>query len=267
MAMGNLHRVAGLRRHGLNAHSGKMGIGGRGQNKPVSQAVKKMRPQDSVLLTVKGPLQPHRGPVTHPQERFVRQGLVNPCHMGFPYFLTQCKKVCLLHTTVPGQLIPAALPPPDALAPVKIINFQFALVVALGIRPASFFSIRHAVLNGTPEPPETGFSLIQAPHPFVNTDGGAIGAQHFTMPGHDKGTAQHIFKRGHHTLVQGGPPQKHHPLSDFSFFNHPVQVIMDDGVAQSGNQIIGGNPFLMVTHQIRFHEHRAPFSQFYRCFR
>ena len=139
--------------------------------------------------------------------------------------------------------------------------------MAQRIRPAGFFGVRHAIFYCTSESPETGFSLIHQTHPFVNTDGGAIGPQHLTMPGHNESSIQNIFKRGHHAPVQGWPAQKHDPLPDFPFFNHPVQVVVHNGITKPRNQVFCVNTFLVVAHQIRFHEYRTPFSQLYRGIR
>ena len=128
-------------------------IGGRRQHQPESEPVKKMGPQNSRLDAVKGPLHPDGGATVH----FHQSGPLQVPHTPRP--CRSAKSSPSVRRNFPSfrhpftcQFVAAAFPAPDASATVKVVDFQFALVMAHGICTADFFLVVHAVVDGAFQP-------------------------------------------------------------------------------------------------------------------
>jgi len=265
VAVGDLHRVARLGRHALDAPLGNLFVGGRCQHQPEPEVIEKVRPQQAGLNPVEGALHPHRGPAVHFHHRCIRQRFIDACHVALPDLLPQGKKVFTPLAVAACDFVAAALPAPDACVAVEAVDLEFAPVMAAGIGLADLFCARHLVRDGAVEPPEGARRRCGRAHPLLQAHRGTVRAQHFPVPGHQEAAAEHIFEGGDDTLVERGAAQEHHPSADLAFSDHPVQVVVDNGVAEPGDEILPRDAFLVVGHEIRLHEHGAAFGQFHRC--
>jgi len=159
-----------------------------------------------------------------------------------------------------GRLVATAISPPDAPISPKIIDFQFAFVVALLIRPADGFGKAHL---GTCQPFEiAGLAdnlapVVALPHRQSRSES----SHDLPVFGNQDGPAEHFFESRHNPPVQGGPPQEHDPLADEALLHDPVEVVMNDGVAEPGDQILPPGALLSVAHQVGFHENGTAFRQ------
>ena len=83
------------------------------------------------------------------------------------------KKFSFLPPLAPDQFISAALPAPDAAATVKIVDLQFALIMAVGIGTADLFlvsSIRSLMALSSPRK-VLSVLFFHAHHFLLNADG------------------------------------------------------------------------------------------------
>ena len=88
-----------------------------------------------------------------------------------------------------------------------------------------------------------------------------MGSENLSMLWHDYFLVKNILKGGNNSLVQRRSAEKHDSLADPPLFHYAVEVVVDDGVAKSGDQILQAGAFLSIRDQVRFHEHGAAFGQ------
>jgi hypothetical protein len=265
--MGYFHWITGLRRHGFNTCAGNMGVGGGRQDKSETESIEKMRPQNPGLVGVQRSLHTNGWPSIHLQQGVFPQLLTHTRHVGTPYPPSQLEVILLLGPLSSHQFISAALSSPNALPAIKIVYFEFALVVALGVCPADLFLIGHSIAYGAVQSAKDGLALIFPNHLFLHTNGRPKGTKHFPVPGNDEAAAEDVFEGGNHTPVQRRASQKHDPAAYFPLSHHAIQIVVNNGKAETCYEIIPGYALLMVGNQIRFHEDSAPLCQFYGVIR
>ena len=138
------------------------------------------------------------------------------------------------------MFIAAAFTSPSGPTTVEIINLEFTLVVAVRIRLTCFFPVIHLVFNGTYEATKLAPAYGSQSHSFLDTKGCAVGTENLSMAGDNETFAKDIFKGCHDPFVQRGASQKHHPLSYFPIAHYPVEVIMNNRIAQTPYEIFQG---------------------------
>ena len=248
--MGYLDWITGLCGHGFDPRTGDMAVGGRGQDKSEAESIKKMCPQHAVLKRVKRPLHPDGWPSIHLHDTFFAQLIIDTRHMALPYFLSQLEVILFLWVLSPDQLIPPAFAAPYTLSAIKIVYFELALVVAVGICTADLLLIDHSIVYGAIQSPEGTSTLVFTNHLLSQTNGSSKRTKHFPVLGHDQTTTENILEGCHHAFVQRRPPQKHGPLAYPSLAHNAVKIIIDNGIAKTCYEILLGNPLLMIGDQV-----------------
>ncbi|OPY91763.1 MAG: hypothetical protein A4E73_01811 [Syntrophaceae bacterium PtaU1.Bin231] len=261
MAVRHLDRVAGLRRHGLDARTGNAAVGGRREDKTVPQPVEKVGPEHAGLERVQGSLHSHRRPSLDFQQRLLRKFFKNARHGGSPDLLAQLEKIFPPLSAVPDRLIAAAFPSPDALAAAEVVDLELAPVVAAGIGDAHLLRIVHAVGDRAGDSPEGAFTPFLDGHLFLETNGRPEGAEHLPVLRQDQTPPQHLFEGGHHSLVEGRSAQEHDTPADPPLSHDPVEIVVNNGITETADEVLPQHALLVVGYEIRLHEHRAALRQ------
>jgi hypothetical protein len=95
---------------------------------------------------------------------------------------------------------------------------------------------------------------------FFGQDGDPDGSGHIMILGNDDLLIQNLFKGRDHPLVEGRSSLEKDSISDTAVSDHPVQIILNNGVTQPGDEIIHWGPSLLVMNQIGFDEDGTSFS-------
>ena len=83
------------------------------------------------------------------------------------------------------------------------------------------------------------FKTRSLPCPLLHgQDGNADRPCHIVIFGDDDLFIQIPLKGGNHPFVKSGPSLEKDPVSDAAVFDDPVQIILDDGVTEPGDQVI-----------------------------
>ncbi len=125
-----------------------------------------------------------------------------------------------------------------------------------------FFPVIHLVCNGTCEATKRAPAYGSQAHSFLHTEGCTVGTENLSMAGDNETFAKDIFKGCHYPFVQRGASQKHHPLSYFSIAHYPVEVIMNNRIAQAPYEIFQGYAQLVIWDKVRLHENSTSFGEF-----
>ena len=220
-----------------------------------------MSPHHAGLERVQGPLHSHGGPTLNFHQWFFFQLFEHSRHGVGPDLLADLEKISLFLSLAPYHFIPAALSSPHALAAVEVIDLELALVVTVGIRAADLLRIVHAVLDGADQTPKSTFFSSLRGDFFLETHRRPKGAEHLPVLRNDQPPPQHVFKGRHHALVEGRSAQEHDPLADLSLSHDAIEIIVNDGITKTADEVLSGDTLLVVGDQVRLHEHRATLSQ------
>ncbi len=93
----------------------------------------------------------------------------------------------------------------------------------------------------------------------------ADGPGHLMILGNGNILTQDPLKGRHHPLVEGGPSLKKYLVTDAPVPHDAIQVVLDNGVTETAQQVVGLCPLLLVMDEIGFDKDGAPFPHPYRC--
>ena len=95
----------------------------------------------------------------------------------------------------------------------------------------------------------------------------ADGAGHVMMLRHDDRLADDVFKGRDNAAIGRHAALKENLFADAPVADHAVQIIFDDGIAQSGDEFVRFRALLLMIDEIGLHEHGAAFAEADRRFR
>ena len=248
MAVGHLHRVAGLRRHGLGPLVDHLlvGLGGVDHREP---QVFKEGPEEGHEF-----LEEH-GPGDADGAAFAFLGRFFAVEPVFP-LQEQVRQIVLL-LDFPHFVFFASAAVEQGLFPFDLHLADFAAVGAA----VAFKGSDLVVPVGQVEPLELGGLPVPFPHGQQRR---ADGPGDVVVGRHRDLLAAHLLKGGDDAPVGGGGPLVEDVVADGPVFRHLVEVVLDDGVRQAGHQVFFGRAPLLVVHQVGLHEHGAAFAQAHR---
>ena len=197
----------------------------------------------------------------------IPQLIVEPFEVEVRDVIPQFKVILLFLATLPSYLIPATLPSPYALPSTEVIDLQLTLIVALWVRMAYCLLVVQGITNRLVYSPEGRDLFVLLLHLFLHADCSAEATQHLSVFGYQDTFSQDRLKGGYYRLIERGAPQEHDSLAYLLVSHNPVQVVVDNGIAEAGDEIIFVPAFLGIGDEVGLHKHSTSFGQFNGIFR